>query len=473
MKNSEVGWLKTTAALAAVVVFLAWSPAARANGAFPDEFSVHFPAPAPQRIYVGANFGLIVSEDDGASWRYACEPWITEGSSAALSQANVSFYQVVADGSVLAQSTQITRSDDDACNWPVSGGGISGQIVTDMFADVHDATLVLAIVDVANGSYIVASHDGGKSFVDPPLYQTNDLLTGVEISASTSGLYYATSIAISGSTSLLLKSTDSGQTWNSIAIPSPAQTEPRIIGIDPVDSNIVYLRVVGANTDSIVVTMDGGQTFETILAIDGQIAAFLKATDGSLYAGTGAGFLYTRPPSAQQFSSEPAPHFRCLGQRPGTSRIFACGDMNLDGWDLGYSDDNGATFLPIMSFTQILGPLTCPPVATNCVDHWARIQQVLGIAPNPDAGPDAGPSSPDAGPSSPDAGPVAPDAGPPPPPAKSSGCTTAPSNPASGLALLAVAFLVTRRRNCTRHGRLPSVPPPRPKGGAAPQAVLP
>jgi hypothetical protein len=54
----------------------------RANGAFPDEFSIHFRPSAPHRIFVGPNFGLLVSEDDGATWRYACEPWVTEGSSA-------------------------------------------------------------------------------------------------------------------------------------------------------------------------------------------------------------------------------------------------------------------------------------------------------------------------------------------------------------------------------------------------------
>jgi hypothetical protein len=66
----------------------------RANGAFPDEFSIHFPANAPNRILIGANFGLLVSEDLGTTWRYACEPWVTVGSNDPLSPALVSFYQV-------------------------------------------------------------------------------------------------------------------------------------------------------------------------------------------------------------------------------------------------------------------------------------------------------------------------------------------------------------------------------------------
>src|SRR5258708_32587528 len=59
---------------------LAAAADARANGAFPDEFSIHFQPNAPSRILVGANFGMLISEDNGATWRYSCEPWIVAGS---------------------------------------------------------------------------------------------------------------------------------------------------------------------------------------------------------------------------------------------------------------------------------------------------------------------------------------------------------------------------------------------------------
>ena len=93
-----------------------------------------------------------------------------------------------------------------------------------------------------------------------------------------------------------------------------------------------------------MITTDGGQTFQTVLTIIGQFSSFLRAGDGTVYAGTMGGQLYVRPPGATTFTNHSAPHFRCLGQRPGTSRIFACGDQGLDGFDVGYSDDYGGTF---------------------------------------------------------------------------------------------------------------------------------
>ena len=338
-------------------------------------------------------------------------------SNAALSGTNVSFYQVTLDGSVLAQAVQVTRSDDNACTWPASGGEIVGQVVTDLFPDPNDATRVVAIVALASGSYLIASHDGGQTFVAPPLYQTNDLLTAVEISRSTPGVMYATSNSLTGSGSNLLKSTDSGATWTSTVIPTDAQTQPLILAIDPEDSNTVYLRIVSALTDSI----HGHHRRRTDVSDTHHhrwsILFFSPAPrTAPCTPAPFLGQLYVRPPGATAFTNHPAPHFRCLGQRPGTARIFACGDMNRDGFSLGYSDDDGGTFTRIMNFTEIQGPLTCSPVATNCVAHWARIQQVLGIsdgggvAPGgPDAGPDGGP---DAGPGKQDAGPGGFDAGP-------------------------------------------------------------
>jgi photosystem II stability/assembly factor-like uncharacterized protein len=384
------------ATLASAWLALAAVDPARANGAFPDEFSIHFPPDAPHRIYVGANFGLLVSEDDGLTWRYTCEPWVVAGSNAALAFASVSFYQVTADGALLATAVDVTRSDDVACTWPTSTGSVTGQTVSHFFADPNDASFVLAIVVSPSGSsivsFIVASHDGGKTFDAPHLYDTQDLLTGVEIARSKRGVVYATSTSPSGGPAKFLASADSGASWTPTALTLPFGTEPRILAVDPADEKKVYVRIVGAISDAIMMTENGGQTFEEILPpISGQLSSFLRATDGALYAGTRAGKLYVRPSGATAFlAPRDAPHFRCLGQRPGTTRIYACTDMVVDGYSLASSDDNGATFQPVMSFTQLLGLLTCPPVQTNCAAHWERIQGVLGIA-KPDAGqPDGG-----------------------------------------------------------------------------------
>jgi photosystem II stability/assembly factor-like uncharacterized protein len=375
---------------------------ARGNGAFPDEFSVHFPPNAPGRILVGANFGLLVSEDQGATWRYSCEPYVTMGSSAALSSASVYYYQLTADGAILADSLEVTRSGDVGCTWPASAGFTAGATIADVFADPNDASFVLALVLGDDGSSIVASHDGGRTFDPVKLYATPDLLKGVEISKSSPDLLYATKVTATGSSPVLLKSSDRGAHWSEVALPVSGQTEPRILAIDPADGATVYLRLFTGISDSIVITTDGGQTFRTALTIPGAFTAFLRAGDGTLYAGTIDGRFYVRGAGQATFAEGPGPHLRCLGQRPGSSRIYACGDMILDGFSVATSDDRGQTFQKVMKFSELLGPLSCSTVHEACAAHWDRIQQVLGIGTGdgglPDAGgADAGNQTPRAG----------------------------------------------------------------------------
>jgi hypothetical protein len=370
-----------------VAIALTATGAARANGAFPDEFSIHFPPDAPHRIFMGANFGLLVSEDDGGTWRYSCEPWVVAGSNAALASANVGFYQVTAAGAILANSVNLTRSSDAACTWPISTGSVSDHVVSDFFPDPTDATFVLAIViGSAGGSYIVASHDGGTTFDAPHLYDTPDLLTGVEIARSKRGVVYATSVSTSGATFLASTNFGAFDSWTPTALDVGQGTQPRILAIDPANEKTVYLRLLTGSSDAISMTTDGGQTFRTIVTINGQFSAFLRAADGALYAGTRDGNFYVQAAGTTGFATRSGPHFRCLGQRPGATRIYACADMIVDGHSLATSDDNGLTFHPMMSFTQLLGPLTCAPVQTNCAAHWERIQGVLGIGAAADAG---------------------------------------------------------------------------------------
>src|SRR5437870_2579580 len=134
--------------LALVVCLLALVAAApaAANGAFPDEFSVFFPVGAPHRILLAANFGMIVSEDDGA-----------------------------------------------------------------------------------------------KTFDSPPIFPpTTDILIAVEIAKSNPQVIYTTSVSPNGSHPPLLWVTQNrGASWTSTIIAGEAaNTQPRIIAIDPQDATV-------------------------------------------------------------------------------------------------------------------------------------------------------------------------------------------------------------------------------------------
>jgi photosystem II stability/assembly factor-like uncharacterized protein len=418
---------RVTARRVALVVIAAGAfaaAAARANGAFPDEFSIHFPQNAPDRILVGANFGMMASEDRGATWRYVCEPWVTTGSSDPLAVINVIFYQVTADGSVLANTTNgaLNRSADGGCTWTRSGGAIDGAAVTDFFPSPTDPSFVIAVTTPATGSSLWGSHDGGKTFEAPALYSASVLITSAEIAKTAPATIYAT---VSGAgVAKLLRSADSGQTWVQYDVPAVngVVPQPRILAIDPDDADTVYLRLLGPPYDAIAIATAGGQTIQIALAINGVFSAFARGSDKMLYAGTPDSKLYVRPPQGSFGASIPGARFRCLGQRTGAADLYACADMFQDGFSVGLSRDAGKSFQKVMKLPELQGLLTCAPVQSACAAHWARIQTVFAA--------DAGPPSTDGG------GGTSPSSG--------GHCSSAGAGPLAGLAL--VAFALRRRR---------------------------
>jgi photosystem II stability/assembly factor-like uncharacterized protein len=434
------------------LLVVTWTGGASANGAFPDEFSVHLPAASPHRIFVGTNFGLVLSEDDGATWHYACEPYVVGA------EANAILYQLAPDGAMLAASLgHLTRSADEGCTWTHGGGSVSGLNLTDFFVDPNDAKFVLAIVSGLSGSAIYPSHDGGLTF-GAALYTTPSFLSTIEIAASTPGVVYAT---LSGPVNdggpggpSILRSNDDGATWSSYSLGLSEGTEARIAAVDPEDANIVYLRVLTSTTDALVITTDGGKTVsQAVVSTSGTVlSSFLRAGDGSIFVGTPGGDLYVRRAGETSFTRQSGPRLRCLGQRTGTSRIYACGDGFIDGFNLGYSDDGGQTFKPLLLFSEpqaqaqlvarvpdgpqatqtvgpapLSGPLTCPPVPQACASHWALLQTIFALLPAPGQR----------------------DAGQPPPPntgQSKSGCSTTGGAGVTALGLIALVLLCRRTR---------------------------
>jgi len=360
---------------------------ALADGAFPDELSVYLPVNAPQRIMLGTNFGLVISEDDGQNWRFVCELYITN---TGLDQVN--FYKLAPDGAVYAISFfHMWRSADGGCSWTQSGGSVASLALTDAFIDPNDATFVVAIASSPTTAGIYPSHDNGVTF-GAALYTTTDRLTSIEISRSNPNVIYAVQVhapsASGPGIAYLLQSVDRGMSWTSHQLNVPSGTEPRIMAIDAEDANTVYLRLLtlSAQTDAIGITTNGGNTMTVPLTLSGvYFSSFLRAPDRTLYAGTAGPDLYIRSPGATIFTQRTGPRTRCLGERLGTTRIYGCGDAFLDGYNLGYSDDGAQTFQPILRFIQIAGPLTCPAVADFCASQYQLLLQTLGVGA-PDGG---------------------------------------------------------------------------------------
>jgi hypothetical protein len=344
---------------------------AGANGAFPNSDSVHSPPDRMQEIVLATNFGLILSEDSGATWAWSCEqPASTNGF----------FYQIGAGPRHrffgLASSTVI-YSDDGSCGWSVARGALSETIAVDFFPDPTNADRVLALglrFGDAGAVYVVfQSTDGGATF-DTVLYTADvgDVVTGVESAQSDAKTLYLTLSKGTAQLPTLARSADGGTTWvlNDLSS-SIGKGKPWLMGVDPSDANKVFIRFIQPdNAEAVVVTEDGGVTATKGVVIpEGAIASFVRMTTGTVLVGalnsSSDPILLRSKDGGRTFDTlAMQPHLRGLSERAGI--VYAAADNFADGFAVGRSTDEGSSWQRVLSYDGVTEVLSC--VSNFCRD---------------------------------------------------------------------------------------------------------
>jgi hypothetical protein len=370
------------AALALACVMTARGRAARADGAFPDSLSVLVPADQPRYIGLATNFGLVSSRDGGATWTWVCEGPLTNCSnlySLSAPPANRLF---------ALSADSLVYSDDGACDWSVSSGGVKGGGVVDAFPLAQDASRVLAVVS-PNGvgtqtTYtVVASSDGGATFGEV-LYTaaSGDSITGVEASRTDAQTIYLTLAGAKGFAPIIAATSDGGATWKSFDLsPELGQSGIRLIAIDRANPARVFLRVSGLEAETLgVFDATTGALTQPLMFPGGLMTAFLQTTEGPLVAAgrlPAAAALYRSLDGAASWQPVGAPpNLRALAERDG--KVYGAADNMADGYALGVSTDLGVTFTPLMKFSDVGSIAAC--VRPECQDI-CKMEVGLGLWP--------------------------------------------------------------------------------------------
>ena len=348
---------------------------ARADGAFPDSQIILTPTERPSELVLVTNFGLVSSQDAGATWTWACEQ-----------DANAFgiYYQLGATARhrlFAIANKQVVFSDDQSCGWATSGGLLTGQDVSDVWVDRTVVDRVLAVgVSCCTGGQMVhalfSSSDGGTTF-DTRLFQADPgaNITGVESARSDPKTIYLTLLGAAPdggkAPPMLARTTDGGATWATMDL--TASLGPggvRLIAVDPDDAGKVFLLWSGVDGQALGVTVDGGMTVTKPFVPDGVMKAFLRMADGTILVSTdnaNAAGLYRSRDAGKTFAVvDNPPHVRALAQRGGT--VFAATDNFSEGYAIGASTDAGTTWKAVMSYGQVGAILPCLKAAcqTSC-----------------------------------------------------------------------------------------------------------
>jgi MYXO-CTERM domain-containing protein len=373
-------------AFSAVAMLLFALPApASANGRFPAPTSITFRTGSSTDVLLGTTFGVLISRDGGASWRWLCEQVVGYG-------GNYDPYWIWhADGTILATTFEgISVSEDGGCTWS-KAAGTAGIFIDDLQAHPADPSVVLVTtVEQARTTKLLRSRDGGRTFDSTPLLSLeNRFLSGVRFAPSDPRHLYVAAYWANPWQGWILHSADGGGTWEEHPLTLSPDQPVKVVGVDPQDPAVLFLWRLGVAQDTILRSADSGRSFEPVLTASDQLLGFFIEPGGQRVYASGVNLgIHRSVDRGRTFALlAGAPHGGCLGGQ-GTS-LYSCATWAQDGFAVGRSRD-GTTFEAYLRwFNEIDGPLECPdgtPTRTRCDPQWPQVAALFQIPVGSDGG---------------------------------------------------------------------------------------
>ncbi|MFO0626132.1 MAG: hypothetical protein U0325_10990 [Polyangiales bacterium] len=427
----------------AAALLLGAAPA-RANGRFPAAQQVVFGAGAHRaRITFRVTFGLLVSSDDGASFRWLCEE---------------ALFTPEAPGPAVDPAVEI---DDRGRTLFGYGGGLRwwspDACGVNVLADLAAREVVdLAITPDRHTVYGLETTPGTRQWVlrgtsdDLALRRQGEGLPGVrlstvEVSPADPARVWVAGFEDATRIPRVFRSDDGGATLRPLALDGALGDEAFIAGAHPTERDTFWVRAnVGLGSELLRVR---GEAAARVARSEDAMLGFARSDDGRrVWYGSVAGGLWRSDDGGDRFTRVNPLAVYCLV--PRGDELWACGDWLRGPFALGRSRDGGETFEAVLRFDDIAGPVACAGEGSaGCEPRWPMLRDNVLTPTRRDAGvrdaaPDA--SARDAGFDAGARDASTRDAGTAPPPRTGCGCAVPAKAPRSGWAVV-LAWLHLRR----------------------------
>jgi hypothetical protein len=366
---------------------LAMTGDARANGRYPAQQDVMFRPGSPDWIYSIVTFGMIVSSDDGASFRWICEEAIPYGGTYDPD------YAVLPDGTIYATTYDGLRvTHDDGCTWNDPPAPVAGLLPAQVERG-GDGAIWLGLAD-PDDKNVYVSRDGGASFEVTTLGGAS-WWNSIAVAPSDPQRVYVSGYKIptdgSDVTHVIYRTIDGGATWEPISVaPFIINIGAKVFvdAISPTNPDVVYVRVTRTGDtkhpgNAIYRSTNGGESFEKIYEVADELRVLQRA-DGQVIIGSKVKGSVVSPSGDPDSFVEVAspPEVACLREREDGT-LFVCGsNWKPDNFAIARSTTFG-NWQPVMAFVDMVGPVACPagtPQHDTCqVRRWCSIEDQFQI----------------------------------------------------------------------------------------------
>jgi len=369
----------------AVLALLLWSIPATAlgHGRFPELGRMAFHPSDDDVILVRGTFGLVATDDGGATFRWVC-PTVYGGrwteDPAITIAADGSFIVGIFDG--------LARGTGGGCDWGFPSTDLTDEVVIDVDRS-GDATIVYALTSSGGrDNELYASSDDGVTWaatgpsIDPILFETVRVAPSDPSQIYLTGAYPPT--ADMPRRPFVYTSDDAGVTWTAVAFTDFRDGDRNVylLGVDPSNPQRTLIRVRADEDDRVYESTDGGATFSEVFSLasadafawsdDGSTVWIGGRIDTSLHRSDDGGRTFTQVRDDLTVS--------CIGLRG--AELFVCADNYAEGFALGRSTDDGVTIDPLLVFADLDGLVMCGADAdtpTVCTDELDDLALDLGL----------------------------------------------------------------------------------------------
>ncbi len=386
--------------IAVVLIFWLLVPRfAQANGRFPVADQLVVDPADPSHIVLRTTYGILGSVDAGTNFSWMCEVAVGYGGTQDPAIG------ILADSTILAGVFEgLAVSHDRRCSWSFVGDPLKGEYVIDVSVHRDDPSRAVAITSTGTdtGFHVILAEtiDNGVTWTQAGTPILSDMIAlTVDVAPSNSDRIYVSGIVGKAYAPAIERSDDRGKTWKRTYFEATyAKDVPFISAIDPVNPDRVYLRMNGDPLDRLLVSDDGATTWTEAYAGMADLLSFALSPDGSRVAvGGPSDGIQVANATDLAFQQTSMLVTRCLTW--STTGLYACANQFVDNFTLGLSKDEGKTFTPLYSLTEMC-PLECPEGASGpaaCAMYWPSIVATLGIEPTACGGIAPGSSSSSSG----------------------------------------------------------------------------
>jgi hypothetical protein len=381
--------------LLVALALCAWTSRAAANGRMPGANDLAFSQALPDRIVARATFGIVESDDRGASWRWICEQAIDI--SGVIADPPLGLLH---DGTevLLPPTGSALVSHNAGCTWTRAGEPLAARRGADLTIDPGDPMHLLVLTSTLRsvdgsgiGSYenlLLETRDDARSWQLLATLPDNFEAETVEVAPADARRIYVSGVdAAQSREGILLRSDDGAHSWTTSRLSLPAGSGSLwISGIHPTDPDRLWVRV-SARGDSLGLlparllgSGDKGATFQPVAATNKGMFGFALSPDGAqlAYGGPSDG-LYVGPSSGSgAFSKRSDMGIMCL-RWPAAGALYACASEPRDPFSVGVSSDDGVSFRPLFRLAD-----TCPAAcasgtsfAQSCQSAWSTTLTLL------------------------------------------------------------------------------------------------